>query len=77
MFWNLSFSVVGIEFGPSFGLGANGAVGTSYTWVRQFNGIISANIARGIWDLFNPGLALGKVLAEAKTDVSATLSQRC
>ncbi len=49
VFWNSDMSVVGIEVGVSAGLGAEAAVGETSTWVDQFYGIVSANIARGVW----------------------------
>lgn len=62
--------VYGIIVGVDFGGGAGGAVGVSYTWVHQFNGTITANIARGVWDSFNPGLAVGMELARARTGIA-------
>jgi hypothetical protein len=70
VFWNSSLSIYGIEVGVSAGLGADGAVGQSLTWVDQFYGTISANIARGVWDVFNPGLALAPLLRTAVKDMA-------
>ena len=75
VFWNASRTIYGIELGVSLGLGATGAIGINYTWVNQFYTVLSANIARGIWDAFNPGLALQRVLAEARADVA--VARRC
>ena len=71
VFWNLDKSVVGVEVGVSIGFGANVAGGMSQTWVNQFNGIVTANIARGIWDALNPGLALDSLLAKAVSTISS------
>jgi RHS repeat-associated protein len=75
VFWNLDRSVVGIEVGVSWGAGAYLAGGVSQTWVDQFNGIISANIARGIWDALNPGIALESLLAKAMSLLPSSGSQ--
>jgi hypothetical protein len=72
VFWNLDRSVVGIEVGVSWGAGAYLAGGVSQTWVDQFNGIISANIARGIWDALNPDIALESLLAKAMSLLPTT-----
>jgi hypothetical protein len=77
VFWNSSLSVYGIEVGGSAGLGANGAAGLSTTWVNQFYGTISANIARGVWDSMSPQLALGSLLAKAWAEVHSNSSAKC
>jgi RHS repeat-associated protein len=74
VFWNNDLSVVGIDVGGSIGAGADIAVGDSDTWVTQFYGKWSANIARGIWDLSNPGFglnALRDLIEKATHNISA------
>ncbi len=69
VFWNNQTSgnvIYGIEVGMSLGAELSVTVGESYTWVDKFNGTISANIARGAWDAFNPGLAITRELDRAK-----------
>ena len=68
VFWNKQRTVYGVDIGGSFGFGAAVSAGWSDTGVRQFNGIISANIARGIWDYLAPqGLALDSLLGLARS----------
>ena len=61
--------IIGIDVGIAIGAGVEAGLGYSYTSVMQFNGTISANIARGVWDTFNPELALGVLLTRARRDV--------
>jgi RHS repeat-associated protein len=76
VFWSPDRKIYGVDLGVSFGGGADVAVGTSWTWVDQFYGSWSANIARGVWDAFNPGLALGLLLRQARV-VARSGSQNC
>jgi len=78
VFWNASRSIWGIEIGIAAGIGVEGGGGFSYTSVRQFNGIISANIARGIWDLLGgPGaVSIDQLLGRAHSLVRAE-SESC
>jgi RHS repeat-associated protein len=76
VFWNYNESVVGIEFGPSLGAGADAASGATYTDVDQFYGTISANIARGVWDVLNPGVDITKLLLKAQ-EVIDSLTTSC
>jgi hypothetical protein len=75
VFWNKDLSVIGIEAGPSIGAGADLAGGVPYTLVNQFYGTISANIARAVWDAFNPSLAIDSLRAKAKSAIASSLTQ--
>lgn len=66
VFWNANYSVEGIEIGLSLGGSLEIAGGVSETVVNQFYGTISANIARGVWDAFNPNLAIDNLLTKAR-----------
>ncbi|MHB8320057.1 MAG: DUF6531 domain-containing protein [Acidimicrobiales bacterium] len=72
--------IYGIDVGLSVGEGASVAYGVSYTLVTQFNGTTSANIARGVWDAFNPGLDIGFSLFQARQGVKqakASFTKKC
>jgi RHS repeat-associated protein len=73
VFWNDSVShlIYGIDIGPSAGIGFTAGIGESYTVLDQFNGVVSANIARGVWDAFNPGAAIALDLTKARSGVAA------
>jgi hypothetical protein len=74
--WNPSGTVVGIEIGLAAGLGVSGGIGASDTWVNQLNGILSANIGRGIWDLLGGvgDLSLQGLIHEAQ-EIAQSKSQ--
>ena len=69
VFWNNSFgskAIYGIEVGVTLGGGFSGTIGASYTFVHKFDDSITANIARGLWDTLNPGVAIDLQLSRAK-----------
>ena len=74
VFWSPNHKIFGIEVGVSFGAGVSVGVGISYTGLTQFNNPILANIARGVWDAANPGLALAQWLSTAKSAVNSAVA---
>jgi RHS repeat-associated protein len=78
VFWNNHLgngAIYGVGVGVTLGLGASASGGESYSFVRQFNGTISANIARGAWDAANPIIPtlnnLNKILGSFKPQILA------
>jgi RHS repeat-associated protein len=64
-FTSLNGSIYGIDAGVGVEDGIDFGVGRSDTAVVKFNGVILANIARGIWDALNPELDLARELSRA------------
>jgi hypothetical protein len=75
IFWNTGDTVRGANIGISVGGGAIVALGKSYTRVVQFNNSIEANVARGVWDGLNPGLALNTILGTVAQRVDTAIRQ--
>jgi RHS repeat-associated protein len=75
VFWNSSDTIRGIAVGISLQGGVDVAVGKSWSKVDQFTTSIEANIARGIWDAANPGLAITALLDKATKDVKKAMTR--
>jgi RHS repeat-associated protein len=79
LFWNDDLSVFGLEIGPSFGGGAGGAIGASWTGVHEFGGW-DAWLLKRYWEIENlvnyPILGVSDLLHEAFIAINRIRAQQ-